>query len=488
MTAPVGGRAERGGGAAAAPRARLSVWDVADCERLHAASLRILDEAGVEVRDPRGLKLLADAGARVEETRARIPAALVERALASAPRSWTVKGRVPDDDDSLDLVLEDGRTWFGTGPDCLYVRDVESGERRRATLADVERAAGLAERLRNIDFVMSMGLPEDAANEVVDLAQFAAMVKGTRKPIIVSSPYGGESMRAMREMAGLCGRADSFLCLTMTSPPLMIDDVAVSKSLVCAELEIPLVLAPGVSAGTTAPASIPAVVAVANAEVLAGLVIHQLAREGAPFVYGVGVGVLNMRTMVETYNPPESMLGHQATVDLASWYGLPSWSYAGHSDSKTIDAQWSLEAAMSTLFGSFSRATLLHDVGYLESGLQSSCEAMVLGDELAGYARTFLADLPVDDETLQVEAIVAAGPGGNHLASKHTRKHYRTFWHAGLLDQSVFDRWQGDGAKTLNDRLKERTLSLLASDLPFDVGDGVASELDRLAAGEGRSR
>ena len=107
-----------------------------------------------------------------------------------------------------------------------------SGERRRATLADVEAHAGLAERLPNIDFVMSMGLPEDAANETVDLAQFAAMVKGTRKPIVVSSPYGGESMRVMREMAGLCGRSDSFLCLTMTSPPLMIDDVAVSKTLV----------------------------------------------------------------------------------------------------------------------------------------------------------------------------------------------------------------------------------------------------------------
>ena len=145
------------------------------------------------MKDPRGLELLAAAGARVEGTRARIPADVVSGALASAPHTWTVKGRI--DDDSLDMVLEDGNTYFGTGPDCLYVGDARSGERRRATLADVEEMAALSERLPNIDFVMSMGLPEDAANETVDLAQFAAMVKGTRKPIVVSSPYGGEPMR-----------------------------------------------------------------------------------------------------------------------------------------------------------------------------------------------------------------------------------------------------------------------------------------------------
>ena len=307
--------------------------------------------------------------------------------------------------------------------------------------------AALAERLPNIDFIMSMGLPEDAANETVDLAQFAAMVKGSRKPIVVSSPFGGETMRAMHEMAALCGRADSFACLTMTSPPLMVDDVAVTKSLVCGELGIPLVLAPAPSAGSTAPASLPAVIAVANAEVLAGLCIHQLACPGAPFVYGAGVGIINMRTTVEAYCSPESPLGHQAMIDLARHYGLPSWSYAADSDSKSFDEQWAAEAMASAIFGGLSRATLLHDVGYMESGLQSSCETIVLGDEIAGYVRGFMIDLAVDDESLQLEAIIAAGPGANHLGSKHTRAHYRGFWQPQLFDQNVFERWQADGAR-----------------------------------------
>lgn len=464
--------------AAPAPRARLTVWDGDACERLHGASLEILARAGVEVRDPRGLELLAEAGARVEGTRARLGPDVVARALASAPRSSALAGRAADG--SLDLVLEDGRTYFGSGPDCLYVRDPRDGDRRRARLADVEAMAALAERLPNMDFVMSMGLPEDAPGEIVDVAQFAAMLKGTRKPIVVSSPFGGDPMRVMREMAAVCGRADSLACLTMTSPPLMLDQVAVDKSLVCGELGIPLVLAPAPSAGATAPASLPAVIAVAHAEVLAGLCVHQLAHPGAPFVYGVGVGVLNMRTTVEVYCAPEGALGNQAMVDVARHLGLPSWSYAGDSDAKLLDEQWSLEATGSTLLGALSRATLLHDVGYLESGLQSSFDALVLGDELAGFARAFLRDLAPTDEALMIDAIVAAGPGGNHLGSRHTRQHYRDFWQSALVDQNVFERWQADGALTLRDRVRSRTLELLDAGPAFALGDDRTRRLDGL--------
>ena len=135
----------------------------------------------------------------------------------------------------------------------------------------------------------------------------------------------------------------------------------------------------------------------------------------APFLYGAGVGVLNMGTMVESYRAPGVALGNQASIDLARWYGLPSWAYAGDSDSKLFDEQSAAEAAMGTVLGELCRATLLHDVGYLESGLQSSYEALVLGDELAGYARAFGEGLPVDDDSLALDEIMLAGPGGNHL-------------------------------------------------------------------------
>ena len=206
---------------------------------------------------------------------------------------------------------------------------------------------------------------------------------------------------------------------------------------------------------------------VGNAETLSGLVLHQHVNRGAPFVYGVGAGAMDMRTMTDPYVSPDALLAQQVGTDMARHYGLPSFSYAGMSDSKLLDEQWSAEAALSMAYGSLSRATLLHDVGYLESGLQSSYESIVLGDELVGYARQFMREVPVDDYSLALDEIKAAGPGGNHLGTKYTRRHHREFWTPALLDHTVHDRWAAEGATTLGARVRSRLAALLAAERPF---------------------
>ena len=459
--------------------ATLRVWDDDACLRVHEATLRLLGETGVEMRHHGARALCSAVGAEIQGARVRLPAALVADALQSAPRSTLLRARGGD---TAPLDLAPGPTYFGTGPDCLYVSDPHAGERRRAVLADVATAAALAERLPHIDFVMSMGLPQDVDAGVLDLIQFAAMLKHTRKPIVVSSPFPGASLRVMKEMAAACGEAQSFACLAMSSPPLMLDEVACDKIVTCAELSVPLVLAGSPSAGTTAPASVTSVATVANAEMLAGLVLHQLAAPGAPYVYGASCGAINMRTFVDAYNPPATFLGNQAMMDLASWYGLPSWSYAGHSDSKMLDEQWALELGASTILGALSRATLLHDVGYLESGMQSALEGMVLGNEMAGYARALLEDVPVDDEAIALDEIAAVGPGGNHLARPMTRARHRLFWQADLIDQQTHDHWQAAGATPLLARVRRRLAELQAAPAVFTLDPAAAARLDTLVA------
>ena len=463
-------------------RATLRVWDDDACARVHRASLALLARTGVEMKDDRARELCAAAGAAVDGRRVRLPAGLVDDALASAPRTWTLR---PRRGETAPLELRDGAGYVGSGPDCLYVSDPETGTRRRALLADVEAAARVAEALPNLDFVMSMGLPDDVANDVVDVVQFGAMLRGTRKPIVVSSPFGGETLYTMHEMAAACGEAGSFACLAMSSPPLQLDDVCCSKALACADLDVPLVLAPSVSAGAQGPASLSACVAVANAEVLAGLVVHQMGKAGAPFVMGVGTGVMNMQYAVEVYNSPGVFLGNQAHLDLIRWYGLPSWHYAGHSDSKLLDEQWALEVGIATIMGALSRATLLHDVGYLESGLQSALEGLVLGDEVAAYARALLAELPVDDEALALAEVEAVGPGGNHLGTRMTRRNFRDFWRASLIDQSTYDRWFAAGRQTLLERVRARLTEILSAGPAFSLDQETLRTLDRLASGPG---
>src|SRR5665647_51571 len=257
----------------------MRVWQASETADVAEATLDVLRICGVEVRHPKALTLLAAAGAQVEGTRVRFPAELVKSALDTAPAHVTVGAR----GSSQPLELGRGLSYFGTGPDCLYVTPSAEESRRRAVVADVHAMAELCQQLGHIDFVMSMGLPEDTPAETAE------------------------------------------------------------KLMVCAELDIPVILAPAPAAGTTAPATIPATVLVGNAEVMAGLVVNQLARRGAPFVYGVGAGVMDMKTTVDAYCRPEHFLGNHAACDLGRAYGLPTWSYAGVSDSKLFDGQWAVE-------------------------------------------------------------------------------------------------------------------------------------------------
>jgi trimethylamine---corrinoid protein Co-methyltransferase len=486
--------------------ARLLVWDDEACWRVHEATLALLEETGVEVFHDAGRDILAAAGARVDGTRVRIGTELVSEALAGAARRCEIKARPagaaggssatcgevprngdgPDATPELGLELLDGRSYFGTGSDCIYFRDPETGERRRATMADVEGMAALCDRLPGIDFVMSMGIPADVPAEVDDLAQFAAMLAGTRKPLLTTA-HDADSLLRMRELAGACGEPASFGLYAMPSPPLQHSEEAVAKLIVCAREEIPVVYAPAPASGTTAPASIGATVLIGNAEVLSGLVLHQLVNPGAPFVLGVGCGAFDMRTAVDVYGAPEHFLGNAAACDLCHFYGLPSFAYAAVSDAKVLDEQWAAEAAISAVLGALSRATLLHDVGYLESGLQSSYETIVLGHELVSYARALMNEVGSDSAALALNEIAAVGPGGSFLGRSHTRRHHREFWAPALFERGVFDRWQAEGGTTLKERVHERVGALRAQPRSFEPNDDARRAL-ATALGHGAGR
>jgi trimethylamine--corrinoid protein Co-methyltransferase len=211
-------------------------------------------------------------------------------------------------------------------------------------------------------------------------------------------------------------------------------------------------------------------------------VIAQLAGRGAPFIYGVAQGALNLRTSSMLYTAPEAYAVQHAGCDLARYYDLPSFTLGGSSDSKVLDGQWAVETAMTLALGALSRATLVHDLGFLESGLQSSYEAIVLTDELVDYMESYLAGVTVDDVTLALEEIEAVGPGGSHLGRRYTRQHVRDYRQASLLDQWSYDHWYKDGARELIDRLRGKVAELRAAEPPFVLGDEADATIERALA------
>jgi trimethylamine--corrinoid protein Co-methyltransferase len=184
-----------------------------------------------------------------------------------------------------------------------------------------------------------------------------------------------------------------------------------------------------------------------------------------------------MQTMVDCYAAPEHFLALQAGCDMARYYGLPSFSYAAVSDAKLLDEQCAAEYGLTTILGALSRATLLHDVGYLESGLQGSFETILLGAELIGWVRGFTREIALDSESLATAETIAVGPGGNHLTRRYTRQHHAQSWRAALLDQVPHDRWAAAGAKSLQQRLRETVAQLREESRSFTLPPGASTKL-----------
>jgi trimethylamine---corrinoid protein Co-methyltransferase len=456
-------------------RLQTRALDEQGCQVVHDATLELLAKTGVEVQHERMLDALGAAGATVEGSRVRIPAGMIDDALAVAPRSITLasRGAAPA------LELSSGPVYYGTGSDCLFVLGPGPRDRRDGVLSDVEEMAALQEKLTNIDYVLSMVHPHELRADLAPVAQFAAMLRGTSKPLIMV-PEDARHLEAFNEMAAACGTQDSWAIYAMPTPPLTHGDLSVDRLVDCARLGIPMVYASAFLPGATAPASVAGCVVLANAEMLSGLVISELAAPGAPFVYGVSQGWMEPRSGHIVYCGPEEMAAQQASADMARHYGLPSFGNGGCSDSLMLDEQWAFEAGMTLVTAAQSGVTLLHDIGYVASGTGSSYETMVVTDELVGWVKAYLQGLTIDEESLAVAEIAAAGPGGTHLGRKYSRRHLRDFFRPRLISQDSHESWQAAGAASLLERAAERTRELLASERAYRPSDHALKELDAI--------
>ena len=284
-------------------------------EQIHLASLEILDSVGVQVDEPEALGLLGRGGAFVDGNRVKIPAWMVQDALASVPKRIVLSNTKGE----RSLFLEKNRPYFGTGSDLPFTMDSYTGKRRYSTKKDVENAALVVDALPNIDFIMSMGIARDVSASVSDLHQFEAMVTCTSKPMVFTCHHR-QGLLDILEMGAVIagGKANLqqnpfFACYSEPISPLRHSIDGTQKLLICAEWGIPVLYTSGLMAGGTGPVTLAGAVALANAESLSGLVIHQLKKRGAPFIYGGTASIMDMRTSLLSYAAPEMHL-NQAII------------------------------------------------------------------------------------------------------------------------------------------------------------------------------
>ena len=465
---------------------RLKVLNRDQALAIHTTALEILDKTGFKMEHPGALEMLADAGCRIyNNDHVQLPAYLVEDALGSTPRQITLYNH----NGKKVMPLTNGNSFYGTGSDATFTLDLETGKRRRSVKKDVENFARLVDGLENIAFAMSMSNPEDVPIENIYVYVFAEMVKNTNKPIVFIADSGKDIAKIYDIACQVAGSEEEFqkkpfiLNYSEAISPLRFPKNVMERLIFCAEKKIPICFPSGSNAGGGAPVTLAGALALGIAENLVGLVVHQLAGKGSPFLFGPNVSTLDMKSSVVSYGCPEWSLTQAALADMRDEiYGLPIWSFAGASDAKVMDAQAGAEAMFSIITALLARSNLIHDVGFLEYGSTSSLEMVAMANELIAMSRFFVDGIPVNSDTLALEAIervASGGPGSIFLMDDHTYEHFmKSMFLPKLLDRSRYDSWKNAGAMDLYKRCNTEVKRILSEHQVVPKPDTVLKEID----------
>jgi trimethylamine--corrinoid protein Co-methyltransferase len=463
---------------------KLNLLSEDQCSMIHEASLRILERTGVRVFHEGARNLLAENGVKFsDETLAHIPSELVDIGLESAPSQIQLYQRGTNQP----LVnLSNREVNFGTGSDCLNYLDPRSGERRSFTTADIIDSIHVVDALPELSFCMSMGIPADYEEDNAYIHQYALLMEHTSKPVVFVCDDEKDCQTIAFLAAAAAGGEDklrnfpTILLYSEPSTPLQHSHTATAKLLFMAENSLPIVHSPAPMMGGTAPITMAGGLALGNAEVLSSLVLHQLQNKGAPFVYGSGLHHMDMKTTISVYGAPEFQLARVAVAELGQYYKLPTWGYAGHSDSCVMDEQAAVDAAFSVLIALLGGNNLVHDVGYLEAGLTTSPEMIVFTAEMISMMRRFIEGFGFTDQDLALDVIDQIGPGGDFLSADHTFEGFRDYWQPELFSRVRVEEWVQNGSLRLGDRLRNKTITLMEDHQPDPLPEDVKKQVNEI--------
>jgi trimethylamine--corrinoid protein Co-methyltransferase len=457
--------------------AKISVQLLSQEEKnkIHADSLTLLEEVGLDVLDAEAVDILADAGARADEgsPRVRFPPSLIEEWIAKAPSEFNLYGR----DVGHVIHLQAGNVFYSTSGYAVHWYDSDSSTRRTVSQEDLAWITRLADGLDQMDVYAVVGTPVDAPTATNDRYQCAISMINTTKHFW-NTAYGKEGVRDAVRMASMVRgsrealRRYPLFTLDMTTlSPLQLDGRQASTMIEGAREGIPIGISPGPIGGATGPVTMAGNVTQANAEVLGAITLCQIVQPGIPVVYTQWSRSLDMSSGQLGMGGPEFSMQRVATAEMARYYDLPSRGGGMMADAKAIDAQMGAEKMLNCLMSSLAGLNIVSGIGMVDITNTVCPEQMIIDNEIICMVRHILKGFEVTEETIPLDLIGEVGPGGNYLTTEHTLEHFRQeLWFTKLWDRKPWTVWEKEGAMDV----AERSLSMIKADKhvvpPLDEG------------------
>jgi len=398
-------------------------------QKVHGATVRVLERTGVRVLDPEAAKLLQAAGASYDDVSqvVRIPEGVLKSLLMQAPSRFRLYGRGPD----RMLAFGEGNTYYSSMGTAVQVEDGNGGI-RSPTLKDVESFYRLVDASPFLDHASWVVWPRDVPNEVVHIYEVLYGFKYSTKSLDGYN-WGKQYSQDTIDMAAIVagGREELEqrpLLLGFTNPvsPLTLAKETTEGLVAFARAGQPCIMPPECMAGGTAPSTLAGVLVQQNVEVLASIAVAQCVRRGAPVLYGSVSTVMDMRTGAVALGAPEAGLISLGAAQLARYYGIPSRGTGGNTEALSPDYQAGAESATTLLLAALAGFDFIYDVaGSLESSLSASYAKLILDGDLAGSVKRVTSGIEVSEDTLAEDVIESAGLRGSYLGHPHTLSHYR---------------------------------------------------------------
>ncbi|GIK43113.1 MAG: methyltransferase [Chloroflexota bacterium] len=450
------------------PYSPVEVLPAEQLQRIHLASLRILEEIGLEFLDGEALDVWQAAGAEVDRStgRVRMERGLVMEAVSTAPAHFSLRARNP----AHDLHIGGNYITLAPGAGCPYISDFERG-RRPGTLAAFQELVRLVQQCPPLHIVGGVMVePQDVPVPARHLDQvYSQFTLGDKA--IISPARSRETALDCIEMAAIVfGGLDETqrqpvqLGIINVNSPLRYDSSMLGGLITYARYGQPVVVTPFILAGAMSPITLAAAIAQQNAEALAGIALTQLVNPGVPVIYGGFTTNVDMQTGSPAFGSPEGALALFAGAQLARFYGLPYRGSGSLNNSKLPDAQASYETQMTLWPAILAHANLIHhSVGWLEAGLVFSLEKFMLDLEGLLMMYRLLDGIEVNDETLALDTMAEVGPGGHHFGSAHTLARFRSEFYLPLLsDRQNYEAWAEQGSLDAGQRAHRLWKELLA--------------------------
>ncbi len=453
-----------------------------ELERIHLATLEVLEETGLYVEDSKALEIFVSNGARVESDtkRVKIPSYLVEEAIRSAPSTVTLYGQDPQ----KDRVLKGFRTGFSTVGEAVQYQDPWTETIRSSVKKDLCLSVRVADALPEIDVVVKTVMAGDVPQQSVQVHHAQGLMTNTAKPILTGPGNGWQAGKIIELCELIAGGKKAFRQRPFLSfiqcpvSPLKMEQNLCQAILTAARHGLVMNVLSMAMAGGSSPVTLAGTVVTHNAEVLGGIALSQLTCKGTPVIYGSATTAMDLRTASAPVGTPESSKICSLVTQLARYYNIPSSVLGGWGSSKCADAQAGHEKTLNMLMPALSGANLIYALGMLDAGMTFSPAQLVMDAEFARMIRQVRKGIVVTDEALAADLIKEVGSFGDYLSQEHTLRYMREHSQPKLIDRWGRNAWKKKGSTSLYARAAEQARHILKTHQPPTLSESLLKDID----------